>query len=127
MKSVSLLKLVIVQTSFNHDQACSHDNSLMIGDLRPGSTISVDHFESDSWVGPLTPKVVHLQISLLVGVSLLTMNLDFSMLSIKLASMQGRLSRQNRILKNYVRIMVVLLITTWRTMEFSSQILLFNI
>jgi len=60
----------------------------MIGDLRPGSTISVDHFESDSWVGPLTPKVVHLQISLLVGVSLLTMHLDFSMWSIKLVSLQ---------------------------------------
>jgi hypothetical protein len=60
----------------------THDGSLKIGDLHPGSTISVDNLNQDFWGVPLTPMVVLLQISLLVGVSLLTMHLDFSMLSI---------------------------------------------
>jgi len=74
----------------------THDGSLKIGDLRPGSTISVDHFESrllehtfNSYGSPSADKF---------GGGCL----DFSMLSIKLASLQWRISGQNRILKNYV-------------------------
>jgi len=42
----------------------------------------------DSWGVPLTPMVVHHQISLLVGVSLLTMYLTFFMWSIYSVSLQ---------------------------------------
>ena len=64
----------------------AHDDSLKIGDLHPGFCRSF--LNQDSWGVPLTPMVVHMQISLLVGVFLMTMHLDFSMWSIKLVSLE---------------------------------------
>ena len=75
--------------SLNRTKHDTHDGSLKIGDLRPGSTISVDHFESrllehtfNSYGSPSADKF---------GGGCL----DFSMLSIKLASLQWRISGQN--------------------------------
>ena len=96
--------------AFTMTKRITHDGSLGIDDLRPGSTVSVDHFESrllgrtfNSYGGP-SP------ISLLVGASLLTMYLYFFMWSIKLVSLQ----------------IWIMVLTIWRTMEFSIQMLFFN-
>ena len=81
----------------------THYGSPKIGDICPISTVSIDHFESrllghtfNSCCRPSADKFF-------VGVSLSTMYL-----SIKMVSLQLRLSRQSRTLKNYVWIMVQL-------------------
>ena len=93
--------------SLNITKHVTHAANLNISDLCLVPQFLLIILNKDSWGIPLTPMVVLLQISLLVGVSLLTMHLDFSMLSIKLVSLQWRLSGQHRTLKNYVWIMVL--------------------